>query len=139
MKVIRFVLDGHITGRGCFLGKIFLYRGSCGDLFCIDTFELGSNVHPSFYAASEGSDFKIQIVLQGAGNSAAIHRTCRNYNDNNTCEKAEEITCGETVIGNTWLATIHPMAATQQDKHFIIPSQEMATVASEFEIRKGSI
>ena len=84
-------------------GKIFLYQGSCGDLFCIDTFELGSNVHPSFYAP-EGSDFKIQIVLQGAGNSAAIQWTCRNYNDNNTCEKAEEITCGETVIGNTWLA-----------------------------------
>ena len=117
-------------------GKIFLYQGSWWSILHW-YFELGSNVHPSFYAP-EGSDFKIQIVLQGAGNSVAIQWTW-NYNDNNTCEKeAEEINVVKQFIGNTWAPNdTLPMAATQQDKHFIILHRRWHYLRLEFKIGKA--
>lgn len=86
-------------------GTIYLYQGSCEALICIDTFVLSSNQYPSFYAPV-GQDYYFQIILEGEGEESQIRWECRNYNENNSCEHVQAISCGTLVSGNTWLAPL---------------------------------
>ena len=88
------------------LASIYIGEGSCDSMICLKSYLIDLSSDSISLITEEGKNYYFKIVPDqnrvslGAGFTA----TCRPYFDNNECNKAMEIHCGELLKGNTFLA-----------------------------------
>ncbi len=99
-----FMTDSIETGEV----RLEIYNGSCGDTYeCITNFWLSENnlMTRSFYAVA-GQNYIIRVTSGYSGDGYfSIGHMCVSPSSNDLCENAIVITCGESMTGNTLLAS----------------------------------